>query len=185
VLAARLAPDASQSVQPAPAVETEKAVKMAAREPLLSSGLCDRQLARGDVENSNTGTGHARDCQPTPGQARTGDRRCGTRSARASATNAGLDETYVPTHERPITWDISREPRHLRPHCCFPYLRTCSRVCAATVFRLRRMRTCVPKSPGGKTLRSLPSPLSQGSESTATRAVSKTVNPGSNPGSPA
>jgi hypothetical protein len=26
------------------------------------------------------------------------------------------DVTYAPRHERPITWDICREPRHLRPH---------------------------------------------------------------------
>jgi hypothetical protein len=66
------------------------------------------------LKDSNASMGHARDCQPTPGQARTGDRRSGTRSARASATNAGLGVTYVPTHERPITWDICPEPRHPR-----------------------------------------------------------------------
>jgi hypothetical protein len=68
------------------------------------------------LKNSNASKRHARDCQPTPGQARTGVRRSGTRSARASATNAGLAATYVPTHERPITWDICPEPRHLLRH---------------------------------------------------------------------
>jgi len=89
---------------------------MPAGEPVLGSSRGDRQLLRHDLKNSNASSGHARDCQPTPGQARTGDRRSGTRSARTSATTAGLGVTYVPRHEGHITWDICREPRHLRPH---------------------------------------------------------------------
>ena len=61
---------------------------------------------------------------PTPGQA--AHRRSPLRHslrARASATTAGtllsaqLDVTYVPTHERRITWDICREPRHPPLRC--------------------------------------------------------------------
>jgi hypothetical protein len=76
---------------------------MPAGEPVLGSSRGDRQLLRHDLKNSNASSGHARDCQPTPGQARTGDRRSGTRSARASATTAGLGVTYVPRHEGHIT----------------------------------------------------------------------------------
>ena len=76
---------------------------MPAREPVLGSSSGDRQLPGNDLNDSNASRRHARDCQPTPGQARTGDRRSGTRSARASAPNAGLAVTHVPTHQRPIT----------------------------------------------------------------------------------
>src|SRR5436305_14804770 len=85
---------------------------MPAGEPVLGSSRGDRQLLGNDLKTRNASNRHARDCQPTPGQAAPGDRRSGTRSARASATNAGLAATYVPTHEGPITWDICREPRH-------------------------------------------------------------------------
>ena len=87
---------------------------MPAGEPVLGSSSGDRQLLGNDLKDSNASMRHARDCQPTPGQARTGDRRSDTRSARASAANAGLGVTYVPTHERPITWDICPDPRHPR-----------------------------------------------------------------------
>ena len=43
---------------------------MPAGEPVLGSSSSHRQLLRNDFENSNTGTGHARDSPPTPGQAR-------------------------------------------------------------------------------------------------------------------
>ena len=85
---------------------------MPAGEPALGSSSSNRRLLGNDLKDSDASSGHARDCQPTPGQARTGDRRSGPRFARASATNAGLGATHVPTHERPITWDICREPRH-------------------------------------------------------------------------
>ena len=62
---------------------------MPAGEPVLGSSSGDRQLLGNDLKDSNASMRHARDCQPTPGQARTGDRRSGTRSARASATTAG------------------------------------------------------------------------------------------------
>src|SRR5207237_2058558 len=87
---------------------------MPAGEPVLGSSRGDRQLLGNNLKNSNASKRHAHDCQPTPGQARTGDRRSGTRPARASATNAGLAATYVPTHEGPITWDICPEPTHPR-----------------------------------------------------------------------
>jgi hypothetical protein len=85
---------------------------MPAGEPVLGSSSGDRQLLGNDLKNSNASMRHARDCRPTPGQARTDARRSDTRSARASATNASLDATYVPTHERPNTCDICPEPRH-------------------------------------------------------------------------
>ena len=85
---------------------------MPAGEPVLGSSRGDRQLLRHDLKDSNASSGHARDRQPTPGRRAPGDRRCGTRSARASATTAGLGVTYVPRHEGRITWDICREPRH-------------------------------------------------------------------------
>ena len=62
---------------------------MPAGDPVLGSGSGDRQLLGNDLEDSNTRSGHARDCPPTPGQAAPGDRRCGTRSARTSTTTAG------------------------------------------------------------------------------------------------
>src|ERR1700677_5029483 len=89
-------------------------------DPVLGSSRGDRQLLRNDLKDSNASSGHARDCRPTAGQAAPGDRRCGTRSARASATTAGTSartepgETYVPTHEGRITWDICPDPRHPR-----------------------------------------------------------------------
>ena len=90
---------------------------MAARDPVLGSSRGDRQLLRNDLKDSNASSGHARDRSPTPGQAAPGDRRCSTRSARASATTAATPPsaprqgvTHVPTHERPITWDISPNP---------------------------------------------------------------------------
>ena len=43
---------------------------MSAREPMFDSGPGDRQLARGDFENSNTGSGHARDSNPPVNDAR-------------------------------------------------------------------------------------------------------------------
>jgi hypothetical protein len=96
---------------------------MPAGKPVLGSSSGDRQLLGNDLKDSNASLRHARDCQPTPGQERTGDRRSGTRSARASATNAGLGETYVPTHEGRITWDICREPRHPPLRCLRRYSR--------------------------------------------------------------
>jgi hypothetical protein len=77
---------------------------MPAGEPVLGSSSSNRQLARIDLENSNVSTGHAR--QRTPPTGGPGDRRSGTRSARASATTAApseLGETYDPRHERHIT----------------------------------------------------------------------------------
>ena len=43
---------------------------MPAGEPVLGSSRGDRQLLGNDLKNSNTSSGHARDCPPTPGQAR-------------------------------------------------------------------------------------------------------------------
>ena len=48
---------------------------MPAGEPVLGSGLGDRQLLGDNFENSNTSTGHARDSRPPPGHTHTGDRR--------------------------------------------------------------------------------------------------------------
>ena len=62
---------------------------MPAGDPELGRSRGDPQLLGNDLENSNTRSGHARECPPTPGQAAPGDRRYGTRSARASATTAG------------------------------------------------------------------------------------------------
>ena len=52
--------------------------------------------------------------RPAPGARATeaSTRRCGTRSARASATTAGRAATYVPSHQRPITRDTCSERRH-------------------------------------------------------------------------
>ena len=68
-----------ERVQPSFPVAGEKAMQMPAGEPVLGSSRGDRQLLGNDLKNSNTSTRHARDCQPTPGQARAGDRRSGTR----------------------------------------------------------------------------------------------------------
>jgi hypothetical protein len=81
-------------------------------DPVLGCSIGDRQLLGHHLEDSNASSGHARDCSPTPERRAPSDRRSGTRSARTSATTAGLGVIYVPTHERPITWDICREPRH-------------------------------------------------------------------------
>src|ERR1700733_12983596 len=59
-----------QSVQAALAVENQEAMQVATGEPLLSSGLRDRQLARGNLENSNASTRHARQGTPPGGGAR-------------------------------------------------------------------------------------------------------------------
>ena len=99
---------------------------MPAGEPVLGGGSGHGQLLGNDLENSDTGSGHARDCSPTPGQRTPGDRRSGARSARACATTAGTstqttpDVTYVPTHEGRITWDICPEPRHPPLRLLFP-----------------------------------------------------------------
>jgi hypothetical protein len=61
---------------------------MPAGDPELGRSRGDRQLLRNDLENSDTRSGHARDCPPTPGQAAPGDRRSSTRSARASTPTA-------------------------------------------------------------------------------------------------
>jgi hypothetical protein len=79
----------SQGVQAALSVTDEEAVEMPAGDPELGRSRGDRQLLRNDLENSTTRSGHARDCPPTPGQAASGGRRSGTRSARASTTTAG------------------------------------------------------------------------------------------------
>ena len=96
---------------------------MPAGVPVLGSGLSNGGLFGNDLENSDASTGHARDCQTTPGQARPpiaapaspsgrrlrNDRRCLAR------TEPGV--TDVPRHQRPITWDICPEPRHLPLRC--------------------------------------------------------------------
>ena len=43
---------------------------MPAGEPVLDSSSRDRQLLGNDLKDSNASKRHARDCQPTPGQAR-------------------------------------------------------------------------------------------------------------------
>ena len=77
---------------------------MTAREPLLSSGLRDRQLASNDLENSNTSTGHA----PRPSAA-TRTRPMPTTAVTAAPSGLGLRDdrrnmavTYAPSHERHI-----------------------------------------------------------------------------------
>ena len=118
-------------------VAGQEAVQMPAGEPVLGSSRGDRQLLGHDLENSNTRSGHARDCPPTPGQATPGDRRCGValrappprRPPQPQAPTPPPGETYVPTHEGPITWDICREPTHPRspsrkPCSCYRVLRS-------------------------------------------------------------
>jgi hypothetical protein len=110
-----------QGVQATVPIAGQEAVEMPAGDPVLGGSCGNGQLLGNDLKDSNASSGHARDCSPTPGQAAPGDRRCGTRSARASATTAGTPSsasrqgvTDVPTHEGPITWDICPEPRHPR-----------------------------------------------------------------------
>ncbi len=62
---------------------------MPAGDPVLGGSRSDRQLLGNDLKNSDMSSGHAPDCSPTPGRTAPGDRRSGTRSARASATTAG------------------------------------------------------------------------------------------------
>ena len=97
---------------------------MPAGDPELGRSRGDRQLLGNDLKNSNTRSGHARDCPPTPGQAAPGDRRYGLalrappprRPPQPQAPTHPPGVTYVPTHEGHITWDIRREPRHLLRH---------------------------------------------------------------------
>ena len=70
-------------------VAGQEAVKMPTGNPVLGCSRGNRQLLGHDLKNSDASSGHARDCSPTPGRCTPGDRRCGTRSARASATTAG------------------------------------------------------------------------------------------------
>jgi len=90
---------------------------MPAGDPELGRSRSDRQLLGNDLENSNTRSRHARDCPPTPGQATPGDRRSGTRSARASATTAGTP-VNPRTQVRPMSRlmsDLSPETYVLNP----------------------------------------------------------------------
>lgn len=48
---------------------------MPAGDPELGRSRGDRQLLGNNLENSDTRSGHAHDCPPTPGQAAPGDRR--------------------------------------------------------------------------------------------------------------
>ena len=66
-----------QGVQAAFSETGQEAVEMPAGDPELGRSRGDRQLLGNDLENSNTRSGHARDCPPTPGQAAPGDRRYG------------------------------------------------------------------------------------------------------------
>jgi len=93
-------------------VAGQEAVQMPAGDPVLGCSRGNRQLLGHDLKNGDASSGHARDCSPTPGRRAPGDRHSGPRSARASATTAGLRVTYVPRHQGHITWDIRREPRH-------------------------------------------------------------------------
>ena len=63
---------------------------MPAGDPVLGCSRGNRQLLGHDLKNSDASSGHARDCQPTPGRSAPGDRRSGLAlRARASATTAG------------------------------------------------------------------------------------------------
>ncbi len=90
----------------------QEAVQMPAGDPVLGRSRGHRQLLGHDLKNGDASSGHARDCSPTPGRHAPGDRRSGPRSARASATTAGLGVTYAPRHQGHITWDICPEARH-------------------------------------------------------------------------
>jgi hypothetical protein len=88
---------------------------MPAGEPILNRGSGRGQPLGNDQENSDTGTGHARDCSPTPGQTAPGDRRSGARPARASATTAGSSPSTQMRHTSRLMRDICPEPRHPPP----------------------------------------------------------------------
>ena len=55
-----------ERVQATLSVAGEEAVQMPAGDPVLGSSRGDRQLLGNDLEDSNTSSGHARDCQPHP-----------------------------------------------------------------------------------------------------------------------
>jgi hypothetical protein len=102
------------SVQATGPIASQKAMKVPVGEPILGSSS-DGQLVGNDLENSNTGSRHARKGHPrlggTPAAAHSGS------ALRASPPRlAAALVTYVPTHERPITWDICSEPTHLQAH---------------------------------------------------------------------
>ena len=59
-----------QGVQAALSVTDEEAMEMPAGDPELGRRRGDRQLLGNDLKNSNTRSGHARDCPPTPRQCR-------------------------------------------------------------------------------------------------------------------
>ena len=103
-----------ERIQASFAIPQEETVQMPTGDPVLGSSRGHRQLLGDDLKNSDTSLGHAGDCSPAPGRRarRSPLRRRPTGSA--CATTAGLGVTYVPTHERPITWDICPEPRQER-----------------------------------------------------------------------
>ena len=91
---------------------------MPAGEPVLASSSSNGQLIGNDLENSNTGSRHARKVAPTPDTApgaAAPAQPSGLRLHSHPREPSGQRETYVPRHERPITWDICHEPRHLHP----------------------------------------------------------------------
>ena len=93
---------------------------MPAGEPVLGSGLGDRQLLGDDLEDSNASTRHPRTVRPPPDDpapaiaAAASPYGLGLRDDRRNPLTLGV--TYVPTHQGPITWDICPEPRHPQLH---------------------------------------------------------------------
>ena len=75
--------------------------------PVLGSSGSDGQLVSEDLENSNASTRHPAP-SPPPRTDRAGDRRCGTRFARASATTAGKGQS-------PKVRPMSRDMKDLSP----------------------------------------------------------------------
>ena len=130
--------------------------------PVLGSGLSNGGLFGNDLENSDASTGHARDCQTTPGQARPAIAAAAPpsglrlRNDRRSLASTEPGVTYVPTHERPITWDLCPEPRH--PPLRFiagnpPYAGSCP---SGGGFRWRPERTVQDRSERAPTSHNFP-----------------------------
>src|SRR5947209_13798117 len=60
--------DQLQGIQAALSITDQEAMEMPAGDPELGRSRGDRQPLGNDLENSDTRSGHTRDCPPTPGQ---------------------------------------------------------------------------------------------------------------------
>src|SRR3954449_1403002 len=92
---------------------------MPAREPVLGSSVGDRRLVGNNLQDSDVSTGHARHANPPTGWRRSRSgialRAPPPRRPAPATSESGQGVTYVPTHERPITCDISRDAGHHQP----------------------------------------------------------------------